>query len=83
MGKMKEMAIELGLVEDGDIDWPTLEPTAEDWVIARLIMVAARDYPRVGLNYDFMRSLLYLCKRVGLNNMSAMLKAIHKEKVMK
>ena len=61
------------------------EPTTEDWVIARLIWVAygEGENPKVWGNHDYMRSILYLVKRVGLKRVHKMLAVVREERETK
>ena len=62
------------------------EPTAEDWVIARLLMFGfnvAKDAHRIGLDAEFIRSVLYLNKRVGMECMGEMFTALREERKTK
>lgn len=58
------------------------DATAEDWVIARLIMVAADGGKNVQVfrSPEFMKSLMHLMKRVGFERMDGMFKAIRAER---
>ena len=61
------------------------EPTAEDWVIARLIRAAHGNEvnTRIWTNYDYMRAILFLTKRVGLKRVQEMLVVLREERKTK
>lgn len=58
------------------------KPTAEDWVIARVLMVAfdGGANTRVRLNYDFVRAALYLTQRVGMERIGEMFAVLREER---
>jgi len=76
--------LEIKVVDNGPINWPKPAPTAEDWVIARLMVVAFEfDQRRAALNYDLVRSAHYLLKRVGFMQFDNMLKTLRNERKSK
>ena len=56
-------------------------PTAEDWIIARLIHLALRSNQKAAVvDPDFVRSVLYLNKKFGLFGIGKMFDALRAEK---
>jgi hypothetical protein len=57
------------------------QPTADDWVIARLLMFAfdGGRNKAAYTNYDFVKSVLYLYKRVGSKQAGEMFETLREE----
>lgn len=57
------------------------QPTAEDWIIARLIHFAVRNNPqRAAVSTDVVRSTMHLYKKFGLFGIGEMFDALRAEK---
>jgi hypothetical protein len=61
------------------------EPTAEDWVIARLLLFVfdGSRSPDASKSAEIMKSMLHLLRRVGFINLNRMFKAIKAERGIK
>ena len=57
------------------------QPTAEDWIIARLIHLALHSNQKAAVvDHDFVRALLYLDKKFGLRGVGKIFDALRAEK---